>query len=554
MNRKTLTYVFAVMLIVACICGVFGFAACVEDEVPEGATAWERLDAKPELYPEYPRPEEDATTPNFSGYVSAGDVVVSDGYTLKPITEDMDAWTAYQTMRENQKNVIEKAQVTTTASQIDVQVTGATGVLSIAKGKHLDIVQYASWMKADMEDGSYYDQTISQMDQIGISYLESLTSLFGAWSKSSYDASTDTYSSQTGGKGSMAPDETAPAGITALWMGTPSTWNSSEVTYNESQAKFDKTVRVTSNVDNADYKVYTGDDKKLGDYRSSENSKNNDSLGNKVIYVEFKGSDGNFGAGTWYVWDENCWDYDQNKYVPQYVGFDRDRHYKALPSRGDGISNYMVTDDTFDMSKSKITPKEIDGHTYYVIDVVLTDAVVDWDIITGGELGSLQGSIIDFVAFDTEHGGFQRELTLRYEVWDTGVIRRAIRTYSIATDEAVNEDKPSDEVKNYQISAILGLTAYGSATNNQIQEFAYSGDAVSVANADGTLTDLYNFERGAALSKMEKIGVGVGCGAAVLIALIVTLVVLAKKGIIGKKKNKKAAETAGEGADAENKE
>ena len=551
MNRKfVLTLILAVVMI-----SVIAFSACGVALAEEGVI-WDRFDAenKKSVFPAYPRLDADKTTPGFGEYVTADGVKVNDGYTLKPITGDMDAWTAYQTMRENQKNVIEKAQVTTTASQIDVQVTGATGVLSIAKGKHLDIVQYASWMKADMEDGSYYDQTISQMDQIGISYLESLTSLFGAWSKSSYDASTDTYSSQTGGKGSMAPDETAPAGITALWMGTPSTWNSSEVTYNESQAKFDKTDRVTGHTETDDYIIYTGDDEKLGDYRSSKNSKNNDSLGNKVIYVEFKGSDGKFGAGTWYVWDENCWDYDQNKYVPQYVGFDRDRHFKALPSRGDGISNYMVTDKTFDMSKSQITAEEIDGHTYYVIDVVLTDAVVDWDIITGGELGSLQGSIIDFVAFDTEHGGFQRELTLRYEVWDTGVIRRAIRTYSIATDEEVNEDKPSDEVKNYQISAILGLTAYGSATNNQIQEFAYSGDAVSVANADGTLTDLYNFERGAALSKMEKIGVGVGCGAAVLIALIVTLVVLAKKGIIGKKKNKKAAETAGEGADAENKE
>ena len=551
MNRKfVLTLILAVVMI-----SVIAFSACGVALAEEGVI-WDRFDAenKKSVFPAYPRLDEDKTTPGFGEYVTADGVKVNDGYKLKPITGDMDAWTAYQTMRENQKNVIEKAQVTTTASQIDVQVTGATGVLSIAKGKHLDIVQYASWMKADMEDGSYYDQTISQMDQIGISYLESLTSLFGAWSKSSYDASTDTYSSQTGGKGSMAPDENAPAGITALWMGTPSTWNSSEVTYNESQAKFDKTDRVTEHTETDDYIVYTGDDEKLGDYRSSKNSKNNDSSGNKVIYVEFKGSDGNFGAGTWYVWDENCWDYDQNKFVPQYVGFDRDRHFKALPSRGDGISNYMVTDKTFDMSKSQITAEEIDGHTYYVIDVVLTDAVVDWDILTGGELGSLQGSIIDFVAFDTEHGGFQRELTLRYEVWDTGVIRRAIRTYSIATDEAVNEDKPSDEVKNYQISAILGLTAYGSATNNQIQEFAYSGDAVSVANADGTLTDLYNFERGAALSKMEKIGVGVGCGAAVLIALIVTLVVLAKKGIIGKKKNKKAAETAGEGADAENKE
>ncbi len=541
MNRKfVLTLILAVVMI-----SVIAFSACGVALAEEGVI-WDRFDAedKKSVFPAYPRLDADKTTPGFGEYVTADGVKVNDGYKLKPITGEMDAWTAYQTMRENQKNVIEKAQVTTTASQIDVQVTGATGVLSIAKGKHLDIVQYASWMKADMEDGSYYDQTISQMDQIGISYLESLTSLFGSWSKSSYDASTDTYSSQAGGKGSMAPDETAPAGITALWMGTPSTWNSSEVTYNESQAKFDKTVRVTSNFDGADYKVYTGDDEKLGnDYRSSKNSKNNDSLGNKVIYVEFKGSDGKFGDGKFYVWDENYWDYDQNKFVPQYVGFDRDRHYKALPSRGDGISNYMVTDDTFDMSKSKITKASIDGHTYYVIDVVLTDAVVDWDIITGGELGSLQGSIIDFVAFDTEHGGFQRELTLRYEVWDTGVIRRAIRTYSIATD-----DQDGSGSTDEQILALGAATAYGSATNNQIQEFAYTGDTLDLSSP------MYGFEQGALLDKLGVIGVCVGVGAAVLIALIVTLVVLAKKGVIGKKKNKKAAETAGEGADAENKE
>ena len=541
MNRKTLTYVFAVMLIVACICGVFGFAACVEDEVPEGATAWERLDAKPELYPEYPRPEEDATTPNFSGYVSAGDVVVSDGYTLKPITGDMDAWTAYQTMRENQKNVKQRAQVTNTVSNISVHVTGG-----LLKGKDLDITQYASWMDVDAKDGSTYEQTISQMDKLGVPAIDNMNiqENFGVWKKSAYISSTNTQYSQTGDNGSMQPDETAPAGITATWLDQP---NKDEVkdtvSYAESQAKFDKTVRVTSNVDNADYKVYTGDDKKLGDYRSSENSKNNDSLGNKVIYVEFKGSDGNFGAGTFYVWDENCWDYDQNKYVPQYVGFDRDRHYKALPSRGDGISNYMVTDDTFDMSKSKITKASIDGHTYYVIDVVLTDEVVDWDILTGGELGSLQGSIIDFVAFDTEHGGFQRELTLRYEVWDTGVIRRAIRTYSIATDDQ-DGSGPTDQ----QILALGAATAYGSATNNQIQEFAYTGDTLDLSSP------MYGFEKGALLDKLGVIGVCVGVGAAVLIALIVTLVVLAKKGIIGKKKNKKAAETAGEGADAENKE
>ena len=540
MNRKfVLTLILAVVMI-----SVIAFSACGVALAEEGVI-WDRFDAedKKSVFPAYPRLDEDKTTPGFGEYVTADGVKVNDGYTLKPITGEMDAWTAYQTMRENQKNVIEKAQVTTTAARIDIQITEASGIFSIVNKKNFDVVVNASWMSAKA-NGSYYNQNISQMGQIGVPALESLTSMFGVWSKSSYNAATDIYSYQAGDKGSMTSDDNAPAGITANWLGTPETWHSSDIVYDESVAKFDRTVRVTSNVDGADYKVYTGDDEKLGnDYRSSKNTKNNDSLGNKVIYVEFKGSDGKFGDGKFYVWDENYWDYDQNKFVPQYVGFDRDRHYKALPSRGDGISNYMVTDDTFDMTKSKITAEKIDGHTYYVIDVVLTDAVVDWDIITGGELGSLQGSIIDFVAFDTEHGGFQRELTLRYEVWDTGVIRRAIRTYSIATD-----DQDGSGSTDEQILALGAATAYGSATNNQIQEFAYTGDTLDLSSP------MYGFEKGALLDKLGVIGVCVGVGAAVLIALIVTLVVLAKKGIIGKKKNKKAAETAGEGADAENKE
>ena len=64
---------------------------------------------------------------------------------------------------------------------------------------------------------------------------------------------------------------------------------------------------------------------------------------------------------------------------------------------------------------------------------------------------------------------------------------------------------------------------------------------------------MYQFAAGG-LNKFARIGIGVGVGAAVLIALIVTLVVLAKKGVIGKKKNKAAAETAGESGEAENKE
>ena len=547
MNKKfTLTLILAVVLI-----SVIAFSACGV-ALAEETGAWDKLNEKPDLYPSYPRLDAEATTPGFSGYVTASDVKVSEGYKLKPITSGMDAWTAYQTMRENQKNVTERAQVTNTVSNIEVYVTGGT-----LKGNDLDITQYASWMDVDMVDGSTYEQTISQMEQLGVPLVDKtgLPKRFGAWSKSAYVSSTNQYYSQKGESG-MHPDKDAPAGINTTWLGDPDIDTPSNVSYSESQAKFDRKVRVNANVDNPDYKVYTGDDEKLTDnYRSSKNTKNMDDEGNKVIYVEYKGSDGNFGGGTFYVWDENAWDYTEGKMVPQYVGFNRDRHYKALPSRGDGISNYMVTDDTFDKTNSKIEAKTIDGYTYYVIDVKLTDAVYDWDIVTGGELSSLQGSIVEFVAFDTDHGRIQKDgLTLRYEVWDTGVIRRAIRVYSLATDDDVNIDKPTDEQMETQISAIMGLYAYGKATNNQIQEFAYSGDTVTVADADGNLTSLYSFDKGALLSFWGKVGVGVGVGAAVLIALIVTLVVLAKKGVIGKKKNKAAAETAGEGGEAENKE
>ena len=411
----------------------------------------------------------------FDMYIPAEEIILHEGERLTPVTDAIasDPLALYEVVRENQRKVSGYAQVTTTASQISVHVTSAQGVFSIANGRDLDIVQYASWMRAEA-NGSYYDQTISQMDKIGISFLESLTSLFGVWSKSSYNAATDIYSYQEGDMGSMTSDKNAPAGITATWLGTPETWHSSEVTYNESQAKFDKTVRVTSNVDGADYKVYTGDDEKLGEFRSSINSKNLDDEGNKVIYVEFRGSDGNFGAGSWYVWDDQ-----EGTADGRYVGFVRDRHFKALPERGDGISNFIVNEDTLDMRGSSVEKRaDEDGNVYYVLDIKLRENLekgYSWELITSGELANLQGGIIDFVAFDTEHGGFQPELTLRYEIWDTGVIKRVVRNFSIATDDQDGSGPTAEQ------AFILGaVTAYGGATFDMTTDYAYGGATLNL--------------------------------------------------------------------------
>ena len=186
------------------------------------------------------------------------------------------------------------------------------------------------------------------------------------------------------------------------------------------------------------------------------------------------------------------------------------------------------------MTSTQVKDEDGKQHTLYILEVKLTDAVYPWKLITSGELGSLQGSIVEFVAFDTGHYNFSKDLTLRYEVWDTGVIRRVIRQYTIMT-----EDQKGDSPFEEQILVLGSLTAYGQATNNQIQEFAYGGSAVDLTS-DSTS---YAFTQGIMLGKWERVGLGVGLGAAVLIVLIVTLVVLAKKGVIGKKKkNKKAAE------------
>ena len=537
MNKKfTLTLVIAIALI-----SVIAFSACGFTAAAEGESAWDSYSDFP-----YPKPATDATSPGFGGYASAEDVMMKEGTTLTPITSGMSAWEAYQAMAANYSNIARMAQVTTTASEIAVHTTSASGILGVVGERPLNIRQYASWLSANDGLGSSYSQTISEMQEIGISWLEFLTSNFGAWNKKGYDADAKMSYSQDGDVGSMTFDENAPAGVTATWKGEPIETADSGVSYAESMEAFDLYERVFESTETEHYKVYAEGNDRLevydndgGTYNGKTfeaNTYNNDENGhNKVIYVEFKGTDGSWGNGTWYVWDDYDGQADGEVLVEHYVGFDRDRYYRALPNRGDAVSNYIVNEDTFDMSGSHKTSSQVDGHTLYTIDVKLTDAVYDWKLITSGELGSLQGSIVDFVAFDTGHYTFSKDLTLTYEVWDTGVIRRVIRQYSIATED----QDGSGPIEN-QILVLGAATAYGSATNSQIQEFAYSGAAVDMDE------DMYAFTQGILLGKWGKVGLGVGLGVAVLIILIVTLVVLAKKGVIGKKKkNKKAQETEG---------
>ena len=544
MNKKfTLTLIIAVALV-----SVIAFSACGFTAVAEGTgDAWASSDKK------YPYPNESTTSPGFSGYTAASDMILEEGETLTPITDEIasDKWLLYQTMRENQGKVRGYAQVTNTLSNIGIKLTTDLVPIFITAGKDTfsdPIAQYASWMTANDGDGNSYSQTISQMDRL-LPNMDGIAKNFGVWKKS---ATIDGKNySQAGNPGTRSFGNEYPAGVSAQWKGDPTVSEGGGVTYDTSA--FDYNTRIKANKTTDTYKVFTGDAEELGNYRDSKknekNASNWDEEGNRVIFVQFKGSDGSWGYDTWLVWDDL-----EGKTDGSYVGFDHDRWYTALPSRGDGISNYLVNEETFAPSSS-VTKETVDGHTYYVLDVKLqaTDNY-SWDLITSGEFASLQGGIIDFLGFSKVDSVFSDDLTLRYEIWDTGVIRRAIKIYTVESAEGA-EESYDRQIAITALNKKNPTFAYGHATNNQIQEYAYGGDVLDISGSS-----MYTFGKGA-LDKWVAVGIGVGVGAAVLIVLIVTLVVLAKKGVIGKKKNKKAtaegpaeADVAEDGSGEENKE
>ena len=535
MNKKfTLTLIIAIALI-----SVIAFSACGLTAVAESTDAWAASETK------YPYPSQSKTSPGFSGYTAADQIVLKDGETLTPITEEMieNPLLMYETMRENQGKVSGYAQVTNTLSNIGIELTSDLIKVIVPAGTNTfddPIAQYASYMTAYDGQGNSYTQTISQMDHL-LPGMDGIVKIFGVWSKS---ATIDnvTYS-QAGDKGSRDFNETAPAGVAASWIGDP-TVSEGGVTYDTSA--FDYNTRIKANKTTDTYKVFTGDSEELGEYRDSnkgeKNASNWDEEGNRVIKVQFKGSDGSWGYDTWLVWDDQDGNTDGS-----YVGFDYDRWYTALPNRGDGISNYLVNEQTFDDENSKVTVETVDGHKLYVLDVKLKETdTYSWDLITSGEFAALQGGIIDFLGFSKVDSEFSKDLTLRYEIWDTGVIRRAIKIYTVESSDGAADD-PNKQIAVTALDKDNPTYAWGHATNNQIQEYAYGGTVLDLKGEIEGNT-MYEFAAGG-LPLFTRIGIGVGVGAAVLIILIVTLVVLAKKGIIGKKKNKAAA-AEGEAEDA----
>ena len=168
MNKKfTLTLIIAVALV-----SVIAFSACGFTAVAEGSV-WDDM--------EYPYPKASVTSPGFSGYTAASDMILEEGETLTAISAEIasDPWLLYQTMRKNQGKVSGYAQVTNTVSQIEITLTEALIVIGAGTSTVGDpITQYASWMTAQDGNGNSYSQTVSQMDRL-LPGLNSIASMFG---------------------------------------------------------------------------------------------------------------------------------------------------------------------------------------------------------------------------------------------------------------------------------------------------------------------------------------------------------------------------------------
>lgn len=474
--------VLAISVILSIVC--FGTASlcCAESGSLVGTNPW---------------PKEDKVSPGFGGY---DQVTYKEGYTPHEITKEMNAWQIYQAMAENFRNVDHMTQVETTIS--DIKITLTTDAYFILRpGTNLGVKQVSSLITSSDGKGNSFSQAISQMDTLGddLKALDGIAPSFGFWEKRKYVAEDKTTYVQKGQMGTRRYDEKELGGITCDWIQGVEEIKDSAKNFDDST--FDVTKRVASNTTTEDYKVEVGP----APYNIPSNT---DNIGNKVIKVNFKTTDGGWSGDYMYVWDDV-----EGTAEGKYVWFVGDRNHKALPTRGDAISSCIINEETFDLEKSTITTEKINGRTLYTLNVALKPSEkYSWDLITSGEKRYLQNGTSGFVDFPMEYATFRNDMILRYEVWDNGSIRRIMRQYSMDLGDE------SGDARGVNKTSVLGGAGYGygSVTNTQYQEFRYDEtDDIDMG--------------GGVLSIWTIVGIVAGVVAAVVIGAVVTVVILKKK-------------------------
>lgn len=486
MDKKVLSRSAAVILLSMFLCiAVFGaLTDCVAAELVE----------------KEPYPTADTVSPGFGEY----DVVTyKEGYKAKEVNASMTPYEFYLAMADNFRNVGSVAQMATTIS--DIQITMTTpAFLIISKGTKLGVVQVSSLFTANDGYGNTYYQAISQMETLGddLSYLNSLVPNFGMWEKRKYVAEDGVTYVQKGRSGSRYYDESVTGGIDCKWI--EGTDEIADAENNFDTSSFDMNTRVTASTETDKYKVEVAPS-------PYNNDLNTDEYGNTVVKVNFRTDDGGWSYDFWYMWDDVG-----GTEKGKYVYFTGDRNNKAWPARGDAVSNYLINEQTFDNENSSLTESVVDGHKLYTLNVALKESgPYTWELITSGEKKTLQDGTKGFVDFAMGYATVERDVILRFEVWENGSVRRIIRQYTMSIGSEGGSDKGADK------TSVLGGQGYGYGvvTNTQYQEFAYDGDAVN----------FMGYEIGDGVMPTWQIAVIVAACAVVAIAAAIVAVMAVKK-------------------------
>ena len=500
----------------------------------------------------------------LGGYTAVGDVVfgykkdangnaTQDRYTaadLKNVKQMYDNGASFveifNAISANYEMVMNKAQMTTTLSDIDITMKDKKMPTTLVKGKQMTVNQISTWATVDTENESW-TRTISGMMNLN-TLPDGILNFFGYWYRSYTNREDNYFQDQKGrdGKGvrDMSFDQDTLGGVDCVWTGTPEKTplsdvtrvnktfnyatdldfvsNPAEINYPGVKVEFDKYDLDKNGNEIGENWKYKRPSNFVGGVRKDENY--------KVKKITYDTVDGN-GAKAEPEYDYLVWDEVEKSYKI-YV---EDGHGVCIPERHTGISNFVITNETIDNDACTFEEKtdSASGKKYYKISLKLkaggSDSIYKTiDDVCWGEFKNMQGGTKGTVDFSADYTYFDDDITLELNVWDNGLIKEFYRSYKFST----GEDGVGDQGLCYVLG---GSTGWADVTNTQRQVYAYDAKAMSFAAplTKGSLTTL-----GLALAIAIPLLV-------VIIAVIVTLVILAKKGIIGKKaKAKKAAKAA----------
>ena len=312
----------------------------------------------------------------LGGYTATGDIVfgykldadgnvTKDRYTADDLYDIKDMHDSGKTyveifnaISDNYNMVMNKAQMTTTLSDIDITMKDKKMPTTLVSGKNMTVNQISTWATVDTENESW-TRTISGMMNLN-TLPDGILSFFGYWYRSYTNRAENYFQDQHGrdGKGirDMSFDQDTLGGVDCTWEKTPVTSelsdavrvnkdfdytelefvsNPAAVNINGVKIEFDK-FNYDKNGNQTDINVKFKRESNFVDGIM-------DDAHYKVIKITYDTVDSN-GAKAEPQYDYLVWD----EVEEGYKIFVEDAHGVCIPDRHTGISNFVITEATVD--------------------------------------------------------------------------------------------------------------------------------------------------------------------------------------------------------------